>query len=123
MEESVGLKWCALVDPAAHPELPGLLWEFRGDEEICPLFMNTMLSEVSLGGPLFTVLQPFGKITEWFLSNAEMSAVGVLYAVPEGRENALSSISRTCWKHLCPRWDRAVRFLRPPCPACRTSLP
>jgi hypothetical protein len=89
MEESVGLKWCALVDPAAHPELPGLLWEFRGDEEICPLFMNTMLSEVSLGGPLFTVLQPFGKITEWFLSNAEMSAVGVLYAVPEGRENAL----------------------------------
>lgn len=89
MEVSVGLKWCALVDPAAHPELPGLLWEFQEDAEIWPLFMNTMLSEVSLLGPLFTVLQPFWKITEWLLSNAEMSAVGVLYAVAEGRENAL----------------------------------
>ena len=89
MEGTGGLKWCALIDPAAHPELPGLLWEFRGDEELCPLFMNTMLSEVSLRGPLFTVLQPYGKIADWFLSNAEMSAVGVLYAVPQGRENAL----------------------------------
>ncbi|SFL81777.1 protein of unknown function [Desulfomicrobium norvegicum] len=82
-------KWCAVIDPASDPDLPGLLWTHQEREEIWPLFMNTMLSEISLKGPIFVALQPGGKIADWLLTNAEISPIGVLYAVAEGKENDL----------------------------------
>ena len=81
--------WCAVIDPASNSDLPGLLWTHQEREEIWPLFMNTMLSEISLKGPIFVALQPGGKIADWLLTNAEISPIGVLYAVAEGKENDL----------------------------------
>jgi len=89
MATTAGLKWCAVVDSASDPELPGQLWAMRERSEIWPLFMNTMLQEVSLKGPAFATLRPGGKIADWFLTRAETSAVGLLYAVPDGKEDLL----------------------------------
>ena len=82
-------KWCAVIDPASDPELPGLLWALQENAEIWPLFMNTMMHEISLKGPIFVVLQACGKIADWLLTRAETSPVGILYAVAKGKENDL----------------------------------
>ena len=82
-------KWCAVIDPASDPDLPGLLWTLQENAEIWPLFMNTMMHEISLKGPVFIALQPGGKIVDWLLNRAETSPVGILYAVIEGKENDL----------------------------------
>lgn len=81
------LKWCAVIDPASDPDLPGLLWALQENAEIWPLFMNTMMHEISLKGPIFVTLQPGGKIADWLLTRAETSPAGILYAVAEGKEN------------------------------------
>ena len=82
-------KWCAIIDSASDPDLPGLLWAFQENAEMWPLFMNTMMHEISLKGPVFVVLRPHGKIADWLLTRAETSAVGILYAVAEGKEHDL----------------------------------
>jgi hypothetical protein len=84
-----GRKWCAVIDSASDPDLPALLWAFQEDAEIWPLFMNTMMHEISLKGPVFVVFQPGENIAEWLLTSAETSPVGVLYSVAEGKENDL----------------------------------
>ena len=89
MSRESGRKWCAVIDSSSHPDLPGLLWAFQENAEIWPLFMNTMMHEVSLKGPIFIVFQPGGDTAEWLLTRAETSPVGILYAVAEGRENDL----------------------------------
>ena len=84
-----GQKWCAVIDSASDPDLPALLWAFQEDADIWPLFMNTMMHEISLKGPIFVAFQPGEKIADWLLTRAETSPVGVLYAVAEGKENDL----------------------------------
>lgn len=89
MNRESGQKWCAVIDSASHPDLPGLLWAFQENAEIWPLFMNTMMHEISLKGPIFVVIQPSGKIADWVLTRAETAPVGILYAIAEGKENDL----------------------------------
>ena len=36
-----GRKWCAVIDSASDPDLPALLWAFKEDADIWPLFMNS----------------------------------------------------------------------------------
>ena len=89
MNRESGRKWCAVIDSTSYPDLPGLLWAFQENAEIWPLFMNTMMHEISLKGPVFVMFQPDGIIADWLLTRAETSPVGILYAVAEGKENDL----------------------------------
>lgn len=89
MNRESGRQWCAVIDSSSDPALPGLLWAFQENAGIWPLFMNTMMDEISLKGPIFVVFEPGGKIADWVLTRAETSPVGVLYAVAEGKEDDL----------------------------------
>lgn len=89
MARADGIEWCAVIDPASDPDLPGLLWDFQENAGIWPLFMNTIMHEISLKGPIFVALRPDGKIADWLLTRAEASPIGILYAVAKGKEHDL----------------------------------
>ncbi|SHN72415.1 DUF4123 domain-containing protein [Desulfovibrio litoralis] len=73
--------WYAIIDPSADNNLPDLLCDLNGNSEILPIFMNTMLEEYSLQGPLFVPLKEHSDVVNWFFEKSETKAIGIIYEV------------------------------------------
>lgn len=114
MASTAGVAWRAVVDPASDPELPGLLWTLREEGGIWPLFMNTMMHDISLLGPLFVALRPGGKTADWFLTRAQTSPVGLLYALgPEKEEDLFEHLQNLLETPLPDETHGLLRFYDP----------
>ena len=81
--------WFALVDPCADTRLPAFFWELSENPGVLPLFMNTMIDEVSMHGPLFVPLVPGAPITNWILIESELRPLGCIYSVPQTERDNL----------------------------------
>ena len=89
MAENDGLAWYALVDPCSDKRLPAKLWELQDNPDIVPLFMNTVILESSMSGPLFVPLQASSPLTEWLLSESAHVPIGIFYGVEKSAASAL----------------------------------
>ncbi|MDR3073504.1 MAG: DUF4123 domain-containing protein [Deltaproteobacteria bacterium] len=89
MAEKSALNWFALADPCSDGRLPAILWELEDNAGILPLFMNTMLHEVSMAGPLFVPLRASSPLAGWILEESGRVPVGVIYGVEERASSAL----------------------------------
>lgn len=73
-----------ILDPCAHPELPGVLWTLEPDPCARPLYMNTYFEEVAAAGPLILSAQKNHIITKWILDEARERPLGCLMEIANG---------------------------------------
>lgn len=81
MSRKDSASWFALVDPHADSRLPAILWELSDNPGAIPLFMNTLVHEVGMNGPLFVPLDPGGPIANWILAESATTPIGCVYSV------------------------------------------
>lgn len=84
-----GLAWYVVIDPAASPNLPGLLWTLEGAPRVWPLCTRASGPGLTMSGPLLVAAEPDGDLIGWFVDGSRDHALGVLYAVPAGGCRAL----------------------------------
>lgn len=73
-----------ILDPCAHPELPGILWKLKTDPGARPLYMNTYLEEVAAAGPLILSAQKNFAATKWILDEGRERPLGCLIEIAGG---------------------------------------
>jgi hypothetical protein len=89
-----------LIDPCAHAELPGLIWNLEANPEVWPLYMNTYLEESVNAGPFMASYRKNTKLTAWMFENQPLLPLGCLIEVD-------SASAKAAFEHL----QNLVEFL------------
>jgi len=112
MPEDKSFFW--LVDPCAHPELPGLFWRLEAKPEAWPLYMNSYLDEVINSGPYLLSGKKNSPITRWMAEVDELFPVSSMVEVEKGREKQLFEHFQGLVECLDPQGEAALfRFHDP----------
>jgi hypothetical protein len=75
-EEEILYYW--IINAAAHPELPGRIWELADQPHAWPLYMNTYADEIRDDGPWFLPCLPFSPLSAWVFAHLETTPLAVL---------------------------------------------
>jgi hypothetical protein len=114
MSQKDSVSWFALVDPCSDERLPAMLWELDNNPGIIPLFMNTMVHDVSMAGPLFVPLSSGSPLTTWLLDKSEYIPLGCFYAVESAEADALFEHLQNLLECTLPNGNPGIfRFFDP----------